>query len=161
VKTLRGYSPCLSAERVPETPVNFTSLSSQELVSLLQPRSLPSGVALLLRVSSWRRELSFPSFAVTSRYVSHRVTRYLLSKQWVSSTRETSLKFPLTASIQAEFNNRAVIPVYQQSSVKRPHFCRHREDSIIPTYSQYDSIVMMFWLFFSSRHHSPHICLTW
>ena len=50
--TLRGYSPCLSAERVPETPVNFTSLSSQELVSLLQPRSLPSGVALLLRVSS-------------------------------------------------------------------------------------------------------------
>ena len=51
VKTLRGYSPCLSAERVPETPVNFTSLSSQELVSLLQPRSLPSGVALLLRVS--------------------------------------------------------------------------------------------------------------
>lgn len=65
-----GIRPEFSlAERVPETPVNFTALSSQELVSLPLPRSLPSGVALLLRVSSLRGKLSFPSFVVTSRYV--------------------------------------------------------------------------------------------
>jgi hypothetical protein len=52
------------------------------------------------------------------------------SKQWVPLTRESALKFPLTASIQAEFNIRAVISVYQQSSVRRQRCCRHREDSI-------------------------------
>jgi hypothetical protein len=84
------------------------------------------------------------SFVVTSRYVRRRVTRYLLSKQWVSLTRESALKSPLTASIQAEFNSRAVISVYQQSSVVRPQNCRHREDSMIPTYSPYVSMIMMF-----------------
>jgi hypothetical protein len=77
-----------------------------------------------------RRQLSFPSLVVVLRYASRRVSRYLLSKQWVSLTRETALKFPLTASIQAEFNIRAVISVYQQSSVNRQRVCRHREDSI-------------------------------
>jgi hypothetical protein len=91
----------------------------------------PAGVSLHLRVSFRRRQLSLPSLVVVSRYDPRRFTRYLLSKQWVSETREIALKFPLTASIQAEFNSRAVVSVYQQSSVRRqPVVCRHREDSI-------------------------------
>ena len=91
------------------------------------------------------------------------MSRYLLSKQWVSLTRETALKFPLTASIQAEFNIRAVISVYQQSSVNRQRSCRHREDSIfllLTILSYCNDIETEKKFFFSSRHHSPHICLT-
>lgn len=79
-----------------------------------------------------RRQLSFPSLVVVLRYASRLVDRYLLSKQWVSLTRESALKFPLTASIQAEFNIRAGISVYQQSSVLVDHVvCRQREDSLV------------------------------
>jgi hypothetical protein len=124
----------------------------------------PAGVSLHLRVSFRRRQLSFPSLVVVSRYASRRVSRYLLSKQWVSLTREIALKFPLTASIQAEFNIRAVISVYQQSSVRRPRLGVGIGRIRSSYYSQYESIVMTSKqkkIFFSSRHHSPHICLTW
>jgi hypothetical protein len=57
-----------------------------------------------------------------------RVDRYQPIRQWVSCTRELALKSPLTASIQAEFNSRADIPVYQQSRVNRPQKCRHLEE---------------------------------
>jgi hypothetical protein len=89
-------------------------------------------------------------------------SRYLPIEQWVSRTRELALKSPLTASIQAEFNSRADISVYQQSRVNRPQKCRHREESMIPTYSPFKKMVCDVFDFFqfSSRHHSPHICLT-
>jgi hypothetical protein len=59
-----------------------------------------------------------PSLVVVSRYDPRRGSRYLLSKQWVSLTREITLKFPLTASIQAEFIIRAGVPVNQQSCAR-------------------------------------------
>lgn len=134
-----GIRPVFSAERVPEARVNFSSLSSRSVsatrqacvehttgvcrahdrrvsYSFLLPRELVARVSLLLRVS-FAEGISRSFVVVVLRYASRRVSRYLLRKQWVSLTRESALKFPLTASIQAEFYVRAVISAYQQSSV--------------------------------------------
>lgn len=125
---------------MPETPVNFSSLSGG--VCGITP-SAPMTRATSLTTSpcfSSRRELSFPSLVVVSHYVSRRNSLSICpSKQWVSRTREIDPKFPLTASIQAEFNSRAVVSVYQQRSVRRQRSLWHREESM-SHYLQYSRI---------------------
>ena len=115
--------------RVPAHDRRVSSTSRRVPYSLLQTRRLVHESRYSSVFHSLKATL-VPFSGRSSRYVLLRVSRYLLSKQWVPLTRESALKFPLTASIQAEFNIRAGISVYQQSSVRRQRVCRHREDSI-------------------------------
>jgi hypothetical protein len=128
------YRGGVRVARVSRVPAHDRRVSStSQACALLAPSSPTTPCRSLATAPCFirRRKLSFPSLVVVSRYDCRRVFRYLLSKQWVSLTRETALKFPLTASIQAEFNIRAEISVYQQSSVLIDHVvCRQREDSL-------------------------------